>query len=204
MQLTTPTDIQPLAPRIGHDARLLVIGSCFAEHIGSRLTRMKWRTEVNPFGVLYNPSSIAEALTMLTDRHSYTEDELAEMPDGGWNTWLHHSRFSHPDKGEALAAINRRMMAAAEMLAEADWLIVTLGTAWVYRLKTAGCVVGNCHKVPEREFVRQRLSVEEIVEAYTALLTRLRELNPRVNVLFTVSPVRHLKDGLHGNQLSKS
>lgn len=204
MQFTTTTDIQPLAPRIGHDARLLVIGSCFAEHIGSRLARMKWRTEVNPFGVLYNPFSIAEALTMLMDRHSYTGDELAEMPDGGWNTWLHHSRFSHPDKAEALATINRRMMAAAEMLAEAQWLVVTLGTAWVYRLKATGCVVGNCHKVPEREFVRQRLSVEEIVEAYTALLARLRELNPRVNVLFTVSPVRHLKDGLHGNQLSKS
>lgn len=204
MQFTTPTDIQPLSRRIGHDARLLVMGSCFAEHMGTRLQQIKWRAVVNPFGVLYNPLSIAEALGRLIDAHRYGEDELAEFPDGGWNTWLHHSRYSHPDRREALDAINNSMEAAAGMLAQADWLVLTLGTAWVYRLKEDGRVVGNCHKVPEREFVRQRLSVDEIVETYVRLLDRLWSVNPGARVLLTVSPVRHLKDGLHGNQLSKA
>ena len=204
MQFSTPTDIQPLSRRIGHDARLLVMGSCFAEHMGTRLQQIKWRAVVNPFGVLYNPLSIAEALGRLIDAHRYGEDELAEFPDGGWNTWLHHSRYSHPDRREALDAINNSMEAAAEMLAQADWLVLTLGTAWVYRLKEDGRVVGNCHKVPEREFVRQRLSVDEIVETFVALLDRLWSVNPGARVLLTVSPVRHLKDGLHGNQLSKA
>ena len=204
MQFTTPTDIQPLSRRIGHDARLLVMGSCFAEHMGTRLQQMKWRAVVNPFGVLYNPLSITEALGRLIDAHRYGEDELVEFPDGGWSTWLHHSRYSHPDRRAALDAINNSMEAAAGMLAQADWLVLTLGTAWVYRLKEDGRVVGNCHKVPEREFVRQRLSVDEIVETFVALLDRLWSINPGARVLLTVSPVRHLKDGLHGNQLSKA
>ena len=204
MDFRTATEFAPLRYRLRHDARLLVMGSCFAEHMGTRLQQMKWRAVVNPFGVLYNPLSIAEALGRLIDAHRYGEDELAEFPDGGWNTWLHHSRYSHPDRREALDAINNSMEAAAGMLAQADWLVLTLGTAWVYRLKEDGRVVGNCHKVPEREFVRQRLSVDEIVETYVGLLDRLWSVNPGARVLLTVSPVRHLKDGLHGNQLSKA
>jgi hypothetical protein len=165
---------------------------------------MKWRTEVNPFGVLYNPLSIAEALTSLLDYRPLTEDELTLFPDGGWNTWLHHSSYSLPERAEALAHINTRMERAAQILDEADTLIITLGTAWVYRLREDGRVVGNCHKVPERMFTRQRLTVEEIVDAYDALLERVWNANPKLRILFTVSPVRHLKDGLHGNQLSKA
>lgn len=204
MQLLTPTQIEPLKPKIGHSQRLMVVGSCFATHIGGRLSQMKWRTEVNPFGVLYNPLSIAEALTSLLDYHPLTEDELVLFPDGGWNTWLHHSSYSLPERGEALAHINTRMERAAQMLGEADTLIITLGTAWVYRLKEDGRVVGNCHKVPEQRFTRQRLMVEDIVGAYDLLFERLWNANPRLHILFTVSPVRHLKDGLHGNQLSKA
>ena len=204
MQLLTPTQISPLQPPLRHSDRLIVMGSCFAEHIGRRLVEMKWRAQVNPFGVLYNPLSISEALERMLACRPYTEDELVYFPDGGWNTWLHHSRYSHPDKGEALAAINASFMQASALLRQADMLIVTLGTAWVYRLKETGQVVGNCHKVPERDFLRQRLTVEEIVDTYTALLAQLWAVNPGVRVLFTVSPVRHLKDTLHGNQLSKA
>ena len=204
MQLLTPTQIEPLQPKITHSQRLVVMGSCFATHIGGRLAQMKWRTEVNPFGVLYNPLSIAEALTSLLDYRPLAEEELTLFPDGGWNTWLHHSSYSLPERGEALAHINTRMERAAQMLGEADTLIITLGTAWVYRLKEDGRVVGNCHKVPERMFIRQRLTVEEIVDTYDALLERVWNVNPNVRILFTISPVRHLKDGLHGNQLSKA
>ena len=204
MDFRTLTDFVPLQPRLRHSDKLLVMGSCFAEHIGGRLEQMKFRTVVNPYGVLYNPLSISEALARLVDCRLFAEEELCEFPDGGWNTWLHHSRYSHPDKGEALAAINDSVRQASQMLVEADALIITLGTAWVYRLADTGEVVGNCHKVPERRFVRQRLQVGEVVEALSAVIGRIRRVNPKLRVLFTVSPVRHLKDGLHGNQLSKS
>ena len=165
---------------------------------------MKWRAELNPFGVLYNPLSISEALMRLMKFRQYGDEELTCFPDGGWSTWLHHSRYSHSVKEMALATINASLEAGSRALAEADMLVITWGTAWVYQLRNTGEVVGNCHKVPEREFVRYRLSVEEIVAEYTQLLGRLWALNPKVRVLFTVSPVRHLKDTLHGNQLSKA
>ena len=198
------TEITPLIPSLRHSDKLLVMGSCFAEHIGTRLERMKFRTITNPYGVLYNPLSIAEGLTRLIDQRPFTEEELHEFPDGGWNTWLHHSRYSHPDKTTALTTINNDLETAAHRLAEADVLILTLGTAWVYRLTETNEVVGNCHKVPERTFVRQRLQVQEIVDALAKIVRRTSERNPRLRILLTVSPVRHIKDGLHGNQLSKA
>ena len=204
MDFRTKTDITPLKPCLRHSDKLLVMGSCFAEHIGARLERMKFYAMTNPYGVLYNPLSIAEGLTRLMERRLFTEEELHEFPDGGWNTWMHHSRYSNPDKHAALTAINNSMELAACQLAEANILILTLGTAWVYRLTETNEVVGNCHKVPERQFIRQRLQVQEIIDALTKVLGRLSEINPKLRVLFTVSPVRHLKDGLHGNQLSKA
>ena len=204
MDFRTKTDITPLIPALRHSDNLLVMGSCFAEHIGTRLERMKFHVRVNPYGVLYNPLSIAEGLTRLIEQRPFTEGELHEFPDGGWNTWMHHSRYSNPDKEAALTAINNSMESAAHQLAEADVLILTLGTAWVYRLTETGEVVGNCHKVPERRFLRQRLQVREIVDALAKILHRTSDFNPRLRVLFTISPVRHLKDGLHGNQLSKA
>ena len=204
MDFRTKTDNVALSSKICHSDKLLVMGSCFAEHIGGRLKQMKFRTVVNPYGVLYNPCSIAAGLVRLLEQHPFAEDELCEFPDEGWNTWLHHSRYSHPVKQMALSAINESIVQGSHQLAEADVLILTLGTAWVYRLSDTNEVGGNCHKVPERRFVRQRLSVQEVVDALAPTLSRIFEMNPRLRVLFTVSPVRHLKDGLHGNQLSKA
>lgn len=204
MDFRTKTDNVALSSKICHSDKLLVMGSCFAEHIGGRLKQMKFRTVVNPYGVLYNPCSIAAGLVRLLEQHPFAEDELCEFPNEGWNTWLHHSRYSHPVKQMALSAINESIVQGSHQLAEADVLILTLGTAWVYRLSDTNEVVGNCHKVPERRFVRQRLSVQEVVDALAPTLSRIFEMNPRLRVLFTVSPVRHLKDGLHGNQLSKA
>ena len=204
MVFRTKTVFEAWNHRLCHSDKLLVMGSCFADYIGGHLQRMKFRAIVNPYGVLYNPLSIAEGLSRLLECRLFTEDELHEFPDGGWNTWLHHSRYSHPDKHMALSAINHSIEKAARRLAEADILILTLGTSWVYWLEDSAAVVGNCHKVPERRFMRQRLSVSEVVEALAKILIRIEDVNPRLKVLFTVSPVRHLKDGLHGNQLSKS
>ena len=204
MDFRTKTDITPWNFRLRHSDKLLVMGSCFADHIGGRLERMKFRTVVNPYGVLYNPLSIVEGLKRLIECRPFTEEDLHEFPDGGWNTWLHHSRYSHPDKQVALANINESMKIASHQLLNANTLIITLGTSWIYRLADTSEVVGNCHKMPDCNFVRQRLEVHEIVDAFASVIHRFSELNPSFYVLFTVSPVRHLKDGLHGNQLSKS
>lgn len=204
MDFRTKTNIVSWSHRLSHTDKLLVMGSCFAEHIGGRLERMKFRTIVNPYGVLYNPLSIVEGLMRLMECRFFTKEDLHEFPDGGWNTWLHHSRYSHPDKQAVLTAINENLRSASRQLLEGNMLIVTLGTAWVYRLLDTGEVVGNCHKMPDRCFVRQRLQVQEIVDAFSAIFHRISGFNPQLRVLFTVSPVRHLKDGLHGSQLSKS
>ena len=204
MDFRTQTEITPLNPRLCHSDKVLVMGSCFAEHIGERLARMKFCTLANPYGVLYNPLSIVTGLERLIERRPFELEELHEFPDGGWNTWLHHSQYSKPDKEEALQHINTRFAEAADRLAEADVLILTLGTAWVYRLAETGKVVGNCHKVADRQFERERLTAQEIVAELSRILCRTFEINPKLRVLFTVSPVRHLKDGLHGNQLSKA
>ena len=204
MDFSTKTNITPWHRPLRHSDKLMVMGSCFAEHIGERLERMKFRSIINPYGVLYNPLSITEGLIRLIEQRPFTEKELHEFPDGGWNTWMHHSRYSQPDKHAALTAINHSLENAAKRLAEADVLILTLGTAWAYRLAETNEVIGNCHKVPERQFVRQRLQVNEIIDAFNKVLDCLSKINPNLRILFTVSPVRHLKDGLHGNQLSKA
>lgn len=204
MDFRTKTQFSSTQWRLHHIDRLLIMGSCFAEHIGLRLKQMKFRCEVNPFGVLYNPLSIAEALQRLHHRKLFTQEELHLFADGGWNSWLHHSKFSMANRADALNNINERMTSASLSLSNADTLIITWGTAWVYRLSSDGAIVGNCHKQPDKLFIRQRLTVTQIVETYTTLLEELWIQHPQLHILFTISPVRHLKDGLHGNQLSKS
>ena len=189
---------------IHHADKLMVMGSCFAEHIGKRLHQTKFRCDLNPFGVLYNPLSIAEALRQLIAQYMYTESELIEFPDGGWSTWLHHSRFSQLDRATALSRINDRISCASQTLKETDVLIITWGTSWVYKLASTNMIVGNCHKQPDRFFIRERLTVSQITETYTELLEALWQQRSELKVIFTVSPVRHLKDGLHENQLSKA
>ena len=168
-----------------------MIGSCFADSIGEQMVQRNLRVTCNPFGTLYNPLSIAQALTM-TDM-----PELIEH-DGLWHSMAHHGSFSRSDRTEAEQAVRSSIDALQQALAEATVVIVTFGTAWVY--EQAGRVVGNCHKLPETNFTRRRLSVEEIVAAWKPLLERYSDKH----WVFTVSPIRHIRDGLHENQLSKA
>ena len=188
---------------IGHADRMMLWGSCFAENIGKRLTDNKFSCDVNPFGVLYNPLSIAEALYELQEGKPYTAGQLMEH-QGTWFSLMHHSAFSSRSQEECLARINRRFQEGSARLRTSDWLLFTWGTARVYQWKEDGRVVGNCHKLPDRCFTRRLLSVEEIVSTYQKLLEVLHGQNPRLKVLFTVSPIRHAKDGMHGNQLNKA
>ena len=201
----TPVSIPKSKVEIAIEHPLMLLGSCFTENIGKRLVENKFACDVNPFGVLYNPLSIAQAMRQMMDGRVYDEDspELIEH-QGQWHSLMHHGSFSDASREECLNRINRRLLEGATMLAKARVLLITFGTAYVYHHIEKGMVVGNCHKLPERTFNRQRLNTEEIVKEYAPLIQQLAEVNPKVHILFTVSPIRHLRDGLHANQLSKA
>lgn len=184
---------------VSHSHRLLMLGSCFTDEVGARLVRDGFNATVNPTGTLYNPLSVARTLQLLEAGKQYGADELFEN-QGLWRSFDHHSSLADADPAVALAKINDAMARGAEALAEATHLVVTLGTAWVFELPD-GRTVCNCHKLPASRFVRRRLSVDEIVDAWSPLLQRY---SSRCQFIFTVSPIRHTADGLHGNQLSKA
>ena len=203
MQLHTPISIPSSPTPITYAGRLMLFGSCFAENIGEKLAANKFQVDINPFGILYNPLSLKSALTNLLDRRTFTGKDLFEH-HGVYHSFAHHSRFSAVDVQECLSMINERIIRSAQELREADRLIITFGTAFVYHLKETGMVVSNCHKLPEKLFHRERISTEQIVTEWRELITALRAENPKLKLLFTVSPIRHWKDGAHENQLSKA
>lgn len=203
MRFSTPVTLPKGELDISYASRLLVMGSCFATNMGTLMQQNKLCCEINPFGVLYNPLSISKALMQLCKKHLYSEADLVETPYG-WHSWMHHSSFSASTSSACLQQINNRMRQASEFIRKASLLVVTWGTAWTYFLKETGACVGNCHKMSENLFTRRLLSVDEIVQSVQESINALRCINPQLQVLFTVSPIRHIKDGLHGNQISKS
>ena len=199
MKLQTVVDIAPSKWKIGYEDKILLLGSCFSDEIGEQMVQRYLQVTSNPFGTLYNPLSIAQAITM-------TEvPELIEH-EGLWHSMAHHGSFSRANKDEAQEAVRASIENMQKALQEATVVIVTFGTAWVYELvesrktKDKSQVVGNCHKLPAEAFTRRRLTVDEIVEAWKPLLEQYKDKH----WLFTVSPIRHIKDGLHENQLSKA
>lgn len=198
MKFRTELKIDPFTRRIGYGNRLLALGSCFTEHIAGCLAENKFPVCINPTGILFNPMSIAQALHDYALRRPVTAQELHNA-DGEWFHYDFHGDFTRPDPQEALAAMNAARTRAADALAAADTLLLSWGTAWVY--EHDGQIVANCHRRPAREFVRRRLSVEEIADRYSALIDN--ELKGR-QLILTVSPVRHIGDGLAGNNVSKS
>ncbi|WP_455669333.1 GSCFA domain-containing protein [Phocaeicola sp.] len=203
MNFRTQVELPEKEAEIRHSDRIMLFGSCFTENIGNMLLTNKFRCDVNPFGILYNPLSVVEALWQILSYQTYMEEDLFYAA-GNWHSWMHHSSFSSASVASCLDSINRRLTQASTELPRLDWLIVTWGTAFAYRLKEKMTVVGNCHKQPDRLFSRQLLSVEDVVTEWDCLLVELRKLNPALKILFTVSPIRHAKDGMHGNQISKS
>ena len=203
MNFITPIQIPPSTIRIGYEHRTMILGSCFAEAIGQRLSDLLFPVDLNPFGILYNPDSIATAIRRLMDGNLFTADELTRYDDL-YHSLLHHGSFSAPTAEECLERINARLSAGAEFLAAADRIIVTFGTSYVYRWKGTGAVVGNCHKMPDSYFRRERLSVDKVVHRWNLLLDSMVRRRPEEKWIFTVSPVRHLRDGAHENNLSKS
>ena len=196
MKLQTIVDIKPSAWKIGYEDKILTLGSCFSDEIGEQMKQRYLNVTCNPFGTLYNPLSIANAINY---KSSIINHQLPLVEyDGMWHSMAHHGSFSRPTQEEAEQAVRDSIDTMQRALEEATVVIVTFGTAWVYEMN--GEIVGNCHKLPESSFTRRRLTVEEIVAAWQPIL----EHYPDKHWLFTVSPIRHIRDGLHENQLSKA
>ena len=203
MQFMLPLDIPPLPKPITYTDNILLIGSCFTEHIYDRLQQHKFRVLSNPHGILFNPLSVAGSLEGYIDGRQYSEKELFYLNEL-WNSWDHHTRFSNIDKDAALKGINQSQSDAAEFVKKADWVIITLGSAFQYYLKDSGKPVANNHRAPAQWFEKRLLQTDHIINALNNMLRKLFEVNPFVRVLFTISPVRHIRDGVVANNRSKA
>ena len=203
ISLNTKVALPTNTPALTHEQRLMLLGSCFAENIGNRLLENGFCCDVNPFGILYNPLSIATALSRIMDGTPYAPQELF-CDKGYWHSFMHHSCFSADTAQATLDNINTRLEQAHQEIQSLNWLLMTWGTSYVYSLPESGQIVSNCHKLPERSFDRRRITPEEIVNHYVPLLDQLFAQNEQLHLLLTVSPIRHLRDGMHANQLSKA
>ena len=198
MKLQTIVDIKPSEWKIGYEDRILMLGSCFSDEIGEQMQQRSLCVTCNPFGTLYNPLSIVNAINYKSAIINHKSQVPLIFHEGLYHSMAHHGSFSRAAKEDAEQAVRASIATMQQALTEATVVIVTFGTAWVYEMN--GEIVGNCHKLPESCFTRRRLTVEEIVAAWQPIIAE----HPDKHWLFTVSPIRHIKDGLHENQLSKA
>lgn len=203
MNLQTTVILPKASFDIAHRSTILLLGSCFSENIGSKLLENKFQVNVNPFGVLYNPFSIYNAINRLLDKQEFTENDFVHH-NQSYHSFMHHGSFSSAKLDDALIKVNKEFNIASTQLEAAEFLLITFGTAYVFKWHESGEIVGNCHKIPANQFIRERLTVEEITATWGPLIQRALDLKPNLKIIFTVSPIRHFKDGAHNNQLSKS
>lgn len=197
-------DINISEPPVKIDYRdgIMMIGSCFTEHIGDHLHELKFKVMQNPNGILFDSASVAGALISYIDNSEYGQDDLFFLNEL-WQSWQHHSRFSGTDKNEVLKNINASRESAHQFLKNAKWLIITLGSSFSYRLEGSK-PVANCHRAPGNWFNKYMMRTEETITALDTCIYRLFQFNPHLNILFTVSPVRHIRDGIIENNRSKA
>lgn len=200
MDLFTRVEAHSL-PALHYTDQLVCLGSCFADRMGQLLQASRFQVVVNPLGVLFNPLTIAIAIERTLDPDPHISLELQE---GNWVSLDYHSKMAAPTAEEVFDKITDTHTQLRSALTSAHWLVLTMGTAWIYRSRYSGKIVTNCHHFPASHFVRELLSVQAIVDTWKDLLAELRELNPALRVLLTVSPVRHLRDGMLDNSVSKS
>jgi hypothetical protein len=187
----------------GYSKKNMFMGSCFTENIGSRMSDLNYDVDINPFGILYNPVSVANGIRILLEKKEFENSDLIQN-NGLWHSFFHHGRFSDVDDKKVLDKINHRINYSSNHLKTTDYLFITFGTAWVYNYTRTGETVSNCHKIPDKEFERVRLSADQIAKEYTGLIDQIKNINPAIKLIFTVSPIRHWKDGAIENQRSKA
>jgi hypothetical protein len=200
---TLKLDIPPLKHPIHYYDSLLLIGSCFTEHISERLQQAKFNVVSNPNGILFNPLSVAASLESYIDGKQYKKEDLFYLNEL-WNSWDHHTRFSDIDCDAALAKINASQQEAAAGTRDAGWVIITLGSAFQYYLKDNNRPVANNHRAPAQWFDKRLLPIDEITHALATVIAKLKRINPLAKVLLTISPVRHIRDGVVENNRSKA
>lgn len=215
MQFQVPINIKLPDTRINYRDKILLTGSCFTEHIGHSLADLKFSVLQNPNGILFDPRSVCNSLISYIDNKQYKKDDLFYFNEV-WNSWEHHSRFSHLDADEAIRVINRSQQQAHDFLKHADWLIITLGSSFSYRLtaefskiasfggNSEGAGVANCHRAPSQWFNKYLLTIDEIISLLDTAYHRLHRFNPKLKTIFTISPVRHIRDGVIDNNRSKA
>jgi hypothetical protein len=211
MQFQLPIDINRLPELIKYQDKILLIGSCFTEHIGNALEELKFSVLQNPNGILFGPDAVCRSLNSYIENKKYSETDIFYLNEV-WNSWNHHSRFSHISKEECLKRINESQEKAHTFLKQADWLIITLGSAFGYLLKEetaqapalGGKGVANCHRAPAYWFNKEILEIDDIKSMLEDCFRKLKQFNPKLKLIFTVSPVRHIRDGAVENNRSKA
>ena len=191
------------ANKITHQDGMLLIGSCFSEHIGNRLNDLKFKVNSNPFGIVFNPNSIASSITRILDKHYFEAKDVFEK-DNRWYSFEAHSSLSAETKDELLQRLNHRIDSWYELLKTAHWLTITFGSAFAYQHLEHAKVVANCHKMPQTLFEKTLLKTNDIVDEYNKVINRLQQFNSSLKIIFTVSPVKHLRDGVVENSVSKA
>jgi len=204
MKLQTNIKLEPQQhDQIDYNSKILFLGSCFSEHIGSKFEYLKFQSTINPFGILFHPLAIENLVARAINKDHYTEDELI-FHNEQWSCLDAHSKLNGPTAEELLSNLNEFLDQTNKQLNASNHIIITLGTGWIYRYISSDKVVANCHKLPHKQFLKELLNVDQISESLEAIITLIRSVNPKVNFVFTVSPVRHLKDGFVENTRSKS
>ncbi len=203
MDFRTTFNIAPSPFKITYNDPVMFIGSCFASSMGKQFEFGHMPVMINPAGAAYNPSSVADNLEMIINKRIFVFEDLYK-DNGKYLSFFHNTEFTSSDSVKVLEKINGKLMLAHEFLKSARFLFITFGTARIYIKKNDGMIVSNCHKLPTAFFNTGMLSVDGIFERWDKLLEKLHSFNPDLKIVFTVSPVRHWKDGAHGNQISKS
>lgn len=204
MDFFTKIDIPAAEFKIDYKSHLAFFGSCFADNISAQFASRKFKVFANPFGTVYNPLSIERSIQNITEAKVFGDQDVFkdERSDGLWHSWDAHSSLSASSREECIAKLNNACTQAREFLQQADTAFITIGSAFVYSLN--GKVVANCHRQDPRLFERRLISVEEASQSIQRTVSLLRQINRDIRIVFTVSPIRHLGDGAHGNNLSKA
>ncbi|MDP2526433.1 GSCFA domain-containing protein [Maribacter dokdonensis] len=203
MNLLTEIPLSKANNPIDYSSQLLLLGSCFSENIGAKLSYYKFQGIQNPFGILFHSLAIERLIEKSVNQEFFTEEDVFNENEQ-WHSFDAHSSLSNPSKAQIIEDLNNAISRTSTQVNTASHIIITLGTAWVYRKTSSNKVVANCHKVPQSNFTKELLSVEEVAKSLKQVITFVQSVNPTVQFIFTVSPVRHLKDGFLENQRSKS
>ena len=203
MELQTRIALTPSDNPIDYQSKLVLLGSCFVENVGAKLDYFKFQQTQNPFGILFHPLAIENLVQRAIEEKTYQQEEIFEQ-DGIWRCFDAHSDLRSDNPEALLHLLNQCLKDTKKWLETSSHIIITLGTAWVYKYNSSGKTVANCHKVPQKQFTKRLLSVTEIEASLDQMVKLIQKVNPKAQIIFTISPVRHLKDGFIENQRSKA